>query len=200
MAIEAHEFEQQPAPYMPTKAGSEDWGTPRELVDVVARIFDGTIDLDPCGNPHSVVGAREQIWLPRWVAARRACGGEVPANVVECDGLVHPWRGNVYVNPPYSAAPLGAFMERSAANAAARDGDVIMLAPSKTSLKAWHRSVPRSAAVCFLDGRVSFLLPGGGEESATFSSALILWTEDRELAHRFAWYLDGKHGHVMWSR
>lgn len=189
-----------PAPvrgYMPNKANSEDWCTPSENVDVVRRIFDGRIDLDPASNPWSVVGAEHEVWLPSWAEGR-----EVPARVVLADGLVYPWTGNVFTNPPYGRA-LDDFMHRARRAGLLHEwgeASVIMLAPCKTSRRCWQRTVPSARAVCFLDGRLEYVLPDGVKTSATFSSALVLWTRDVELVHRFAWFLDGKLGHVMFTR
>jgi hypothetical protein len=195
----------QPArPYMPTKAATEDWCTPPEYVDVVKRIFGGTIDLDPASNPWSVVHPTTEIMLPKWAEVvngapelvHRAGRGAI----IFADGIRTPWGGDVFVNPVYGEG-LDDFMDR-AVRAAKGDeaANVVMLAPSKTSRRCWQRTVPKAQAVCFLEGRVSYLLPEGERAGATFSSALILWTRDRELVHRFSWYLDGKLGHVMSPR
>jgi hypothetical protein len=195
MAIEIAAAPAEPArPYMPTKAGTEDWCTPRALVDVIRRIFEGRIDLDPASNPWSVVDAEREVWLPRWAEGR-----VIPPRVEVDDGLKVEWRGNVYVNPPYSAELLGRFMAR-AVDAAHYGANVIMLAPAKTSLVAWQAHVPKAPAICFVGGRVTYLVPDKEPMSATFSSALVLWTRDRELVHRFAWYLDTKHGHVVFTK
>jgi hypothetical protein len=183
-------------PYMPTKAATEDWCTPPEIVEVVSRIFGGRIDLDPASNPWSVVGAEREVWLPKWAEGAPA----VPGRVHVGDGIRTEWSGNVFTNPPYGKG-LDDFMDRSARCARGDEaGHVIMLGPSKTSRACWQRAVPKAPAVCFIDGRVEYLLPNGERTNAPFHSALILWTKDRELVHRFSWYLDGKLGHVMSPR
>jgi hypothetical protein len=184
-------------PYMPTKAETEDWCTPPEIVEVVARIFGDRIDLDPATNPYSIVQAKREVWLPRWAEGR-----EVPPHVTVGDGLKVPWVGNVYTNPPYGRG-LDDFMHQARrAGLHHTDGEasVIMLAPSKTSRQCWQQTVPSARSVCFIHGRVTHIVPGKKPTNATFSSALILWTRDAELVHRFAYYLDGKHGHVMFTR
>lgn len=197
------DVKQTPAPgYMPTSAKTEDWGTPAELVGAVRSIFGGDIDTDPCSNPWSIVRARHEIMLPSWrevVEATRMqeAFGFAERLVEYGDGLVLPWRRNAYLNPPYGWKGLSAFMAKAARHAW-DGGSSIALVPSKTSLKGWQASVPQAARICFIDGRVEFLVPGKGEaETAPFSSALVLWTRSPELAHRFGWYLDGKLGHVV---
>ena len=62
---------------------SHEWETPRELLDVLHTVF-GRFDLDPCAPRRSRTRVRAKVHL-----------------TVEDDGLAAPWRGVVFVNPPY---------------------------------------------------------------------------------------------------
>jgi hypothetical protein len=189
---------------MPTKAAVEDWTTPGEVLEPVHEIFGGHIDFDPCGNPASQVGAKKQVWLPKWTGYRPATEDQSdecaapPEGVVFGDGLDLgvPWSGSTFINPPYDAKTLGAFMAR-ARREAERGVPSIMLTKIKL-VKGWNEHVPAAPAVCFLGQRLVF--GGGGGESAPFDCALILWTRSRELVHRFALELDGRFGDVMFHR
>lgn len=207
----------QAQPYMPTKAAVEDWTTPEEVLVPVRKVFGGSIDFDPCGNPMSIVRAKRQVWLPKWLGAKpatppnlnalppeifrspeakeqlarmldRAVNApliltrEITLDVFVGDGLEVPWSGSTFVNPPYDAKTLAAFMARARA-AAARGVPVIMLTKLKLT-KGWHASVPAAPAVCFIDHRLTF--GGGNGDSAPFDCALILWTQSRTLVNRFA--------------
>ena len=59
---------------------SDTWCTPSWLAALL-----GEFDLDPCSNPHSHVTSTRKLSLE---------AGN--------DGLVDPWAGSVFVNPPYS--------------------------------------------------------------------------------------------------
>ena len=62
---------------------SQDWGTPQNYVRAVKECFGGEIDLDPCSNRCSIVGATVAYILPR------------------NDGLKDSWNfRRIYVNPP----------------------------------------------------------------------------------------------------
>jgi hypothetical protein len=69
-----------------------DWTTPQWVIDLVKEAFGGSIDLDPCSNEQSIVGARVEYRLP------------------EDEGLVDTWQPalpeggtaqTAFVNPPY---------------------------------------------------------------------------------------------------
>lgn len=65
---------------------SQHWCTPLKYVRAVRGVFGGTIALDPCSNPHSVVAAEAEYQLPN------------------DDGLRLSWDyPTIYVNPPYGA-------------------------------------------------------------------------------------------------
>lgn len=187
------------APLLPVKAKNEDHGTPEEIWGAVQRVFGQRPDLDPCGNPNAFFGAKRTIWLPKW----RPCNEPdcdqhpVPSSVVFRDGLEMPWTGRVYANPPFDHRNLGAFMAKARVESRTNEASVILLAPSKTGLKCWQREVPSAQAVCFINHRLKFI---GNSDPALFDCALILWTQDRGLVHRFALELDGSMGHVMFSR
>ena len=118
--------------------GKTDYNTPPDLVAVVREFFGGTIDLDPCSNPTSVVGATRELMLDR---------GE--------DGLQVAWTGKVFVNPPFGR---GAEAWVRKAERYCGVVEVVMLLPVDTSTRLWQDIIlPGFAAVCFLRGRPKFL-------------------------------------------
>ena len=57
-----------------------EWPTPQSLFDDLSRVYGG-FDLDPCATPENAKCAR---FFTR-----------------EDDGLIQPWTGKVFCNPPY---------------------------------------------------------------------------------------------------
>ena len=43
---------------------SQEWCTPQKYVDAIKEFFDGEIDLDPCSNDNSIIGAKIEYKLP----------------------------------------------------------------------------------------------------------------------------------------
>lgn len=68
-------------------AKSQNWTTDADTVARIKRVFGGRIDLDPCSNSESVVGALRNYSLP------------------DKNGLKEPWDAEyTYFNPPFGRA------------------------------------------------------------------------------------------------
>ena len=66
-----------------TRDSRDDWPTPQWLVDKLAAEF-GPFDLDPAASP-------DNAKAPRFCTEAD-------------DGLAQPWKGRVFLNPPYGGA------------------------------------------------------------------------------------------------
>ena len=114
------------------------WLTPSWVVEPL-----GDFDLDPCGAPeHSLARV---TYMPE--------NGK--------DGLVEPWFGRVWCNPPYGRESVP-FMKRLAEH-----GNGIALVFARTDTKMFHDYVFDCAdALLFIKSRVSFI-PGAGTTTKT---------------------------------
>lgn len=150
---------------------SRDWGTPQKYVAAVKEVFAGAIDLDPCSNPYSIVGARVEYMLP------------------EHDGLKESWNfPTIYVNPPYGSDPehgrsISDWLRCCAEANRIYGSDVLALVPVATNTGHWKKYVfGRACAICFLyDTRLRFLVGGRDEgKGAPMSCAMIYWGHNVE--------------------
>ena len=111
---------------------SDDWFTPREYFDALGLVF----DLDPCSP-----GRRH------WVPARKVY-------TKRDDGLAQPWRGLVFMNPPFGDRHghvpwLVKFLDH---------GNGIAIVRAYTSSDWWHdRVAPRAQAILFPRGKTQFI-------------------------------------------
>lgn len=128
-------------------SASETWGTPRDLFDELNAIFH--FDLDACAS-----------------ASNAKCANYFSK---EQDALAQPWKGNVWLNPPYGRK-IGAFM-RKAYEESRRGATVVCLVPSRTDTQWWHRFV-KQGQVISLRGRLRF---EGATASAPFPSAIVIF-------------------------
>lgn len=150
-------------------AASHHWGTPLVYVDVVRKVFGGSIALDPCSNHFSVVQAGTEYRLP------------------EADGLKASWDfPRIYVNPPYGAdrsrgTTIKDWLKRCAESHKEHKAEVIALIPVATNTSHWKRYVWSTAhAVAFLfDTRLKFLVNGqAGGKGAPMSCAMVYWGDN----------------------
>lgn len=150
---------------------SQTWCTPPKYVRAIRKFFGGTIALDPCSSPHSMVGAEVEYQLP------------------DCDGLRNSWDyPTIYVNPPYGAdrqrcTTIKDWLRRCARTREEHGSEVLALVPVATNTKHWKDYVFGVAdAIAFLyDTRLKFLVNGkDGGKGAPMSCAMIYWGEDIE--------------------
>lgn len=138
-------------PHAPNEGATCEWWTPPHVFTALGLGF----DLDPCAPR-----LPDADWIP---ARKRFSAPE--------DGLSLPWRGRVWLNPPYGRE-AGRWVERLADH-----GNGIALVFSRTDVKWWHAAVPKATAVCFVRGRLTFI-PGAGQSAPGNSggpSALIAY-------------------------
>lgn len=99
----------------------------------------GSIDLDPCWDPESIVQA-DKVYDIRQ--------GE--------DGLILPWSGRVWLNPPYSS--VEPWLQRAAQHAST-GGEVLAMVPASTGTSYWRRLVFPWSSICCLSPRPLFTRP-----------------------------------------
>lgn len=137
------------------------WETPPELWQgILARLKISHFDLDPCSPTYD---------------------GPVKAlkHFTEHDnGLFHPWRGHVWVNPPYGRA-LSEWIDKAIQeHQQQRTSSIVALVPSRTGTQWWHRAINGGARPEFLTGRIRFWRDGQPGDTAPFDSALLWWLQD----------------------
>lgn len=136
---------------------SQEWYTPPELIEgVLAEIGRMEFDCDPAS--------------PR-------TDGPIPARTHYTrkeNGLLQPWVGIVWLNPPYGRQ-LAAWVHKAIAEIRARRAEIIyLLVPSRTDTLWWHDLMAAGATVQYLKGRIRFLRKNGERGDASpFPSVLL---------------------------
>lgn len=136
--------------------GSVEWYTPPLVFAALGLAF----DLDPCSPGAAVVP-----WIPaRSHYTRRE------------DGLMHPWHGRVWLNPPYGRG-IERWLERFAAH---RHGIALIFARTDTGW--FHRYATRADALCFTRGRIPFVSPkeSGPQQHASAGCGSVFLAYGRE--------------------
>ena len=148
---------------------SQSWCTPPKYIQAIKSFWNGVIELDPCSNEYSMVGAKTEFRLP------------------ETDGLMSDWDYNtIYVNPPYGAdrtrgTTIKNWLAKCAFSHEKFNSDVIALIPVATNTSHWKKYIFGVAnAICFLaDTRLRFYVDGyEHEKGAPMACCLVYWVND----------------------
>lgn len=135
---------------LPGNGETTEWYTPPGIFEALGLEF----DLDPCAPAGG---------LP-WIPARRFYSKAD-------EGLCRTWEGRVWLNPPYGQH-TAKWMRRLASH-----GDGVALVFARTETAWWHETVRAAHAVCFIDGRLTFVdaQRQPGRSNAGAPSALIAY-------------------------
>ena len=140
----------------PAWSGEVEWYTPQPYVEA-ARAVMGGIDLDPASSDHAQETVRAAAY-----------------HTLETDGLARPWRGRVWLNPPYRADLIAAFVEKLLDELEAGNvTEAVLLVHARTDAVWFHEAAGGAAAVCLTRGRIRFATPDGPGDSPTTGSAFL---------------------------
>jgi hypothetical protein len=142
--------------HSPNKGAKDEWLTPPHIIEAL-----GPFDLDPCAP----------IVRP-WPTA-------VAHYTTEDDGLMQPWSGRVWCNPPYGPE-TGKWLSRLADH---RNGIALVFARTETAMvfeHAWSKAV----AMLFLEGRLFFHHVDGSRAKHNSGAPSVLIAYDDGNAER----------------
>lgn len=132
------------------KAATEEWLTPPALIDALGGA--GSFDLDPCTPA-------VQPWPTAQARYSRAD-----------NGLLKPWFGRVWLNPPYSNPGLKQWLARMADH-----GRGTALIFARTETDAFFRHVwERATALLFMRGRINFHHGNGARAKLNAGAPTVL--------------------------
>ena len=130
------------------KFGTDEWLTPPEIITAL-----GPFDLDPCAPA-----------TRPWPTAHEHY-------TVRDNGLVKPWHGRVWLNPPYGAPKsVGPWMQRMVAHG---HGTALTFARTETEL-FFETIWKRATAVLFLRGRLHFHYVDGSRATANAGAPSVI--------------------------
>jgi ParB family chromosome partitioning protein len=114
-----------------------EWYTPSKFIEA-ARTVMGSIDLDPA----SCELAQETVQASQYFT-------------IDENGLTKEWRGNVWLNPPYSKESVGLFAAKLVEETA-NLSQAIVLVNNATDTQWFHEIASVASAICFVRGRIKF--------------------------------------------
>ena len=136
---------------------SQNWCTPPKYINPIRDFFGGKIDLDPCSNSESIVGAAVEL---------------------STGGLEYDWSMSktVFVNPPYGRG-VNSTIYDWLKKCHESNTETVALIPVATNTKHWKDFVFKSNVICFLhDTRLKFLINGStNNKGASMSCCIVYW-------------------------
>ncbi len=135
------------------------WFTPAHVIEAVRDFYDGHIDTDPASCKEAQVIVKAKIYFD-----------------VTTDGLRQPWRGNVFLNPPYSKQILDNFINTLIAKGEAQEYEqAIVLIPNSTESLASQKMLAHCAAVCFMQKRLRFVHIAKGAATSPIDGSCLFY-------------------------
>lgn len=127
------------AEHEPCIGQSDEWYTPPEIFEGLARGGITRFALDPCAG-------EGRDFVPAACRYTKKVGG-----------LSKPWRGLVFMNPPFGGRRGHLpWLERFFAH-----GNGIAIVRAYTSSDWWHECMPRAHGILFPRGKTKFIRPDG---------------------------------------
>lgn len=120
---------------------NDEYGTPPEIITLARNFMGGSIDIDPASNDAAqhVVQAKEYYTKER-------------------SGLDVPWKGTMWLNPPYSYPLIERFVKKASSHYQAgdiREGLILVNTATETR---WYKFLAQRYPMLFTHRRTSFLL------------------------------------------
>jgi ParB family chromosome partitioning protein len=129
-------------PHVAANTGESEWYTPLGIITAARNVMGG-IDLDPasCADANEIVGATAYY-------------------TADDNGLTRPWKGRIWMNPPYAQPACAEFCTRLAVEYWDDRVTAAIALVNNATETAWFQDLAEHAtAVCFPRGRVRFWHP-----------------------------------------
>ena len=124
-------------------SGDNEWYTPPDIIQLAREVM-GAIDLDPASSTK----AQEVVRATRFYD-------------LQDNGLLKPWTGRVWLNPPYGQPLIAQFSQKLTTQVRAGSvTEAIALVNNATETGWFQDLLSVSSGVCFPKGHIRFWQPG----------------------------------------
>lgn len=147
---------------------NDEWYTPPDIIARARKVL-GSIDLDPASSKIAQLTVEAEKYYTK-----------------EDNGLLFPWEGKVWCNPPYSAALIKKFTQKFSQEFidGTMTGGIILTNSGTDTL--WNQNLKDGVQV-YTKGRISFLQPDGTKKATGSRGQCFTYFGDdwREFEYEF---------------
>ena len=148
----------KPPVHVSHNSGENEWYTPPAYIKAARNVMDG-IDCDPASSETANKIVQATVY-----------------HTIEDNGLMQPWTGRVWMNPPYSQPEIADFCaELSKRFDTGETTQACVLVNNATDTDWCQRLLIRASAVCLIRGRVRFLNPAGEPVGAPLQGQIVIY-------------------------
>ena len=156
-------------PHVANNSGNNEWYTPPQFLEAARGVMGG-IDLDPASSDT----AQQNVQAGKYFTK-------------EDNGLLFPWSGRVWMNPPYARGLVAEFVSKLCGHFRAGEvSEAVVLVNNATETRWFQELLGASSAVCMLTGRVRFLRDTG-ELGAPLQGQAVVYMGSRPSVFA-AWF------------
>jgi phage N-6-adenine-methyltransferase len=122
--------------------GDNEWFTPANIIEKARRVLGG-FDLDPASNEIAQQTVKAKQFYTK-----------------DDDGLAKPWKGTIWLNPPYGRGLIDDFVDKLLKEIQANNvKQAIVLTHNNTDTEWFEKLSLTSCRICFTRGRLKFVNP-----------------------------------------
>lgn len=126
-------------PHVANNSGENEWYTPPQYLEA-ARLTLGTIDIDPASNATAQNNVNAKTYFAK-----------------EDNGLEQKWKGNVWLNPPYSNPEIRQFCEKLIHEIEIGNTKSAIILVNNATETQWGQLLLKNCdAVCFPSSRIKY--------------------------------------------
>ncbi len=142
--------------HVSNNTGKYEWHTPPKFIEAAREVM-GSIDLDPASSEYG-----NQVIRAKKIYTK------------DNSGLVHPWYGNIWMNPPYNNSLVNDFTKKLV-DELPNISQACVLVNNATETKWLQNIMKHCNMVCFVKGRIKFIDVNGNATGSSLQGQIIMY-------------------------
>lgn len=144
--------------HVSNNSGENEWDTPPEYIEAAREVM-GSIDCDPASSDKANEIVKATVYYTK-----------------ETNGLDKEWKGNVWMNPPYSQPLIDDFSQALVRKFEEGEiADACVLINNATETEWLQRMIKHASYVCLVKKRIKFIDKDGNPSGAPLQGQVILY-------------------------